>query len=106
MTLLTELLDESAKRGRKWLILPRKVVLVYLPTALRWDDGDLVDATVAPLIVNRILGALDQAGEEHSTETSGEVYQQASRDWRALGPSPETSEPWCRTPPTIRRAGR
>ncbi len=91
ITLLTEIVDESDRLGRKWLVFPRVTVVVYLPTSLKWDDSVPVDAAAAPLVISRILEAIARAGESARTEVSDEIYQKAQQDFESFGPT-QTSQ--------------
>jgi hypothetical protein len=82
ITILTDIVDESDRLGRKWGLLPNMAVVVYLPTLMKWDDGSAIPQPKAETIIARIQDAITAAGERFRLEFSDAVYEQAERDWR------------------------
>src|SRR5262245_53887938 len=60
LTLSYEYVDETARRGRRYLLFRNYVFHVEIPTKLRWDDGtDLTDQEVTT-VLGRICRTIEQ----------------------------------------------
>lgn len=86
LTLLGEVVDETAESRWKWLIFPCVVSEVVLPRTLIWDDGTALPESESSLVIQRIKGVFKYLKEPLRLIHSDAPYVQLKKDLEAFGP--------------------
>jgi hypothetical protein len=79
ITLLTETVDETDQRGRRFFLLPSVAKVVYVPSSLSWDDGTPLSADHYAVVLERVRGALGRAEKHNRIAVDDGMYENVQR---------------------------
>jgi hypothetical protein len=84
LTLSYEYADETAQRGRRFLVFRNYAIHLQVPTELAWDDGTAVTDSEAPIVLDRICQTLTQYKKQPcSVVVDNRLYEQIEAGQRA-----------------------
>ena len=80
LTLLASIVDETKRLGRRWFLFRKFLVILHVPSLLKWDNGIPLTQVEAILVLDRIRTAVPSRGSRYRVAIDDAFYLALQRD--------------------------